>query len=405
MNNQNLQFPKGFLWGAGNSAHQVEGNIRNDWSKWEKSEKRKKQLKRKGLIAKYGYENFISGKACDHYNRYEEDLDIAKKLNQNAHRLSIEWSRVEPEEGKFNEQQIEHYRKVIQALRQRGLEPFVTLWHFTNPVWLQNGWLNKKAVFYFTRYVKKITSAIGDDVKFWITLNEPVTYSLCMYLEQKWIFNQFSIIKSVKQVRQFKKAHKKAYEAIKKIDPNAQIGIVNNHNYFTRLIKYDPIEWIIMKTVVYIKNKNFLNSVKNHIDFIGMNYYREIKIDPAFGFFDKTRERNNMGWLINPKGIYYALLAAKKYKKPIYITENGIPDKTDIKRAKFIEDHLYWVYKAIQEGADARGYIYWSLLDIFEWAHGFWPKFGLIDVDYKTMERKIRPSALAYAEICKRNGL
>ncbi|MFC1613443.1 glycoside hydrolase family 1 protein [Patescibacteria group bacterium] len=405
MNKQNLQFPKGFFWGAGTSSHQVEGNINNDWSEWEKSKKRKRQLERNKLISKYGYENFISRKTCDHYNKYEEDFDIAKKLGHNAHRLSIEWSRIEPEEGKFNEQEIEHYSNVIKALRQRGLEPFVTLWHFTNPVWLKNGWLNKKAVFYFTRYVEKITSAMGDDVKFWITFNEPVTYSLCMYLQQKWIFNKYSIIKPFRQIRQLKKAHKKTYVAIKKINPKAQIGIVNNHTYFTRLIKWDPIEWIIMIAVRYIKNKNFLNSVKNHIDFIGLNYYREIKIDPTFGFFDKKKERNDMGWMINPKGIYYSLLAVKKYKKPIYITENGIPDTTDKKREKYIKEHLYWVWKAIQEGADTRGYLHWSLLDNFEWAHGFWPKFGLVEVNYKTMERKIRKSALAYGEICKRNGM
>src|SRR3989344_4765636 len=134
------KFSEGFLWGAATSAHQVEGNNHNDWTQWEK-ENAERLSKESG--EKYLPENYISGKACDHYNRYEEDFDIAKSLGHNAHRFSIEWSRVEPEEGKFNEKEIEHYRDVIRALRERGIEPFVTLWHWTVPIWFQKrgGWL------------------------------------------------------------------------------------------------------------------------------------------------------------------------------------------------------------------------------------------------------------------------
>ncbi len=142
-----LEFPKNFYWGAATSSHQVEGNNRNDWSEWEKSGDRIKDLEKRGLIKKYGLENYISGQACDHYNRFREDFDIAKSLGHNAHRFSIEWSRVEPEEGKFDEKEIEHYRQVILALKERGIEPFVTLWHWTVPVWFaqKGGWLNKDA--------------------------------------------------------------------------------------------------------------------------------------------------------------------------------------------------------------------------------------------------------------------
>ncbi|MFH0854235.1 MAG: family 1 glycosylhydrolase [bacterium] len=404
-NNQQLNFPKNFLWGAGTSSYQVEGNILNDWSEWEKSEKRKKQLEKAGVIKKYGYNNFISGQACDHYNRYEEDFEIAKLLEHNAHRFSIEWARIEPEEGKFDKKEIEHYRKVIKALRKRNIEPFVTLWHFTNPLWLKNGWLNKKAIFYFTRYVEKIVSELGDDVKFWITLNEPITYSLCMYLEQKWIYNEFNILKCARQIKSLLNAHKESYNAIKRINANLQIGIVNNNNYFSRLAWWCPFEWALAKIINYIKNEWIFNRIKNYQDFIGLNYYREIKIDPTFGFFDKNKEKNDMGWLITGKGIYYVLMGLKKYKKPIYIMENGIPDKTDEKREEFIKNHLYYTWKAIQDGADIKGYLYWSLLDNFEWAHGFWPKFGLVEIDYRTMERRIRKSAYEYGKICRDNTI
>lgn len=395
---QQLSFPKGFLWGASTSSYQVEGNIKNDWSEWEKSEKRKKQLEKTGLIKKYGLENFICGRACDHYNRYEEDFDIAKSLCHNAHRFSIEWARIEPEEGKFDKKEIEHYRKVIKALRKRNIEPFVTLWHFTNPLWLKNGWLNKKAIFYFTRYVEKVVAELDDDVKFLITINEPITYSLCMYLEQGWIYNTFNPLKCARQILTLCKAHKAAYYIIKKINHNLQVGIVNNNNYFSRLVWWCPFEWAIAKTISYIKNKWLFNRIKNYQDFIGLNYYREIKIDPTFGLFNK-QDKTDMGWLINPEGLCHVLMDLKKYNKPIYITENGILDKNDDKREKFIKEHLFFAWKAIRDGADVKGYIYWSLLDNFEWAEGFWPRFGLVEIDYRTMERRIRESAYGYAKV------
>src|SRR3989344_8706078 len=154
------EFPKTFKWGSATSAHQVEGNNHNDWTEWEKSEERVKGLRFKGLNPA----GFISGRACDSYNRYEEDFDIAKNLNQNIHRFSIEWSRIEPKEGEFNEKELEHYKRLIRALRDRGIEPMVTLWHFTNPIWFaeKGGWLNRKAPENFTRDAKYVVDNLKD---------------------------------------------------------------------------------------------------------------------------------------------------------------------------------------------------------------------------------------------------
>lgn len=389
-----LNFPEGFLIGAATSSHQVEGNNHNDWSVWEKSEKRKKQLEKSGLLKKYGYENFISGKACDHYNRYEEDFDIAKSLGHNTHRFSIEWSRIEPEEGNFNQKEIEHYRDVIRALKSRGLEPFVTLWHFTFPVWIKNGWLNPRSIFYFSRYAEKIVSELGNNVKFWITINEPITYSNCMYLFEKWIHNERSIIKWIKQNRQMVEIHKEAYQKIKKINPYFQVGIAKNNCYYTRFVWWCPFEWGIAKLLRYLKNEWFLNSIKDYQDFIGLNYYFHFEINPlVFKTKIPNERKSDMGWEICPEGIYYLILDLKKYNKPIYITENGVADAKDEKRGKFIQDNLFQIERAIQDGADVRGYFHWSLLDNFEWAHGFYPKFGLIEADRKTMKRTVRQSA------------
>ena len=170
--------------GAATSAHQVEGGNRNDWSEWEKAHAEKLAREAKTKYEKWQQEkfpemfdsaNYISGTAADHYNRYEEDFDIAKSLGHTAHRFSIEWSRIEPEEGKWNEEAIEHYRSVIKALRARGMEPFVTLWHWTNPAWTEKygGWEGEKIPQLFIRYVDRVVSEFKNDVKFWLVFNEP----------------------------------------------------------------------------------------------------------------------------------------------------------------------------------------------------------------------------------------
>ena len=177
-------FPKGFYWGAATSAHQVEGGNHNDWSEWETSPARLEELQRRGLDPAL----YISGKACDHYDWYEEDFDIAESLGHNAHRFSIEWSRIEPEEGKFNEQEIGHYRKVIQALRARGIEPFVTLWHWPLPLWVahQGAWENKRTVDNFARYCERVAKEFKDEVKYWMVLNEPGYWFANAYVLKKF---------------------------------------------------------------------------------------------------------------------------------------------------------------------------------------------------------------------------
>lgn len=412
-----FKFPENFLWGSATASHQVEGGNVNDWSIWEKknAERLAKESKKKfGKLPVWesikdeaeNPQNYISGIACDHYNRYEEDFDIVKSLGQNAFRFSIEWSRIEPEEGRFDEKEIEHYKKVIKALKVRGIEPFVTLWHWSNPLWISDigGWENKEIVFYFGRYVKKIVTALDEDVKFWITLNEPDDiYSIFSYLKGVFPPQKRNIYKTIKVFINLIKSHKNAYKIIHENVKNAQVGIANNvvcyevfnNNFINRILK------IISD---YFWNFLFLNKILDCQDFIGCNYYHHNEINYGFNK-SKNKDRTDVGWNISPKGIYCVLNDLKKYNLPIYITENGIADMMDQKREKFIKDHLIWIAKAMEEGLDVRGYLYWSLLDNFEWDKGFWPRFGLVEVDYKTLERKIRPSAYEYAKICKANEI
>ena len=370
-----IRFPDNFYWGSATSAHQVEGGNVNDWSEWEKS---------KPEIAN-------SGRACDHYNRFREDFDMAKSLNHNAHRFSIEWSRIEPKEGKLNRREIEHYRQVLLSLKERGLEPFVTLYHWTLPVWLsqKGGWLNKKTPYYFDRFVKIVSQNLFDQVNFWITINEPNVYASNSFLIGAWPPQKRSILKYFKVLNNLARAHQLAYRSLHLIDLDCQVGIAKNNVYFDRSPLAD-----------YFWNSYFLKKIKDEQDFIGLNYYFHHR------FFKKRKlPVTDLGWGFYPKGIYHLLKDLRKYNKLIYITENGLADKKDKQRAKFIKDHLFWIQRAIQEGVDVGGYFYWSLLDNFEWDKGFWPRFGLVEVDYKTLDRKIRPSAKIYAKICQENKL
>jgi beta-glucosidase len=410
-----IKFPKGFLWGAAMSAHQVEGGNRNDWSEWEKKNAQRlaKEAKtkwapwqRKKFPEMFDPKNYISGRACDHYNRYEEDFDIAKSLEMNALRISIEWSRIEPKEGKFDEKEIEHYRKVIEAIRARGMEPFVTLWHWTNPIWFEEkgGWESKKSVFYFTRYVKRIVESLDENVNFWLVINEPNVHTGFGYLLGTHPPGRKKAIAFLRAYFHLLDAYKKSYNIIHAINSKARVSFAHSAVYFEAGV-WKPLNKLIVFSINFFSNY-FTRKTRGFVDFITCNYYIRIIISLKKKNISDN-EKTDLGWRIFPKGIYYVLKSYKKYKLPIYITENGIADNTDSKRTEYIKNHLYWIHEAIREGVDVRGYLYWSLLDNFEApeVRGFWPRFGLVEVDYKTMKRKIRPSAREYAKICKNNYL
>lgn len=381
------EFPKGFFWGSATSSYQVEGGIENnDWA----------EAGRQGRVPP-------AGRACDHYNLYEKDFNIAKSLGQNAHHFSIEWSRIEPEEGKFDESEIEHCRKVIWALRERGIEPFVTLWHFSLPVWFaeKGGFENSRAPFYFSRYCGHVVKKLGQGSgapRFWVTINEPMVCASQSFLVGKWPPFRGNVFVFLKIVGKLATSHNIVYRKIKSLQPNAFVGITKHNISFES--DRNPLHCLLAKFLIWFWNHRFLQKIGKYQDFIGLNYYFHKKFGGR-----ETYEKSDMGWDIYPKGIYNVLMELKKYRKPIYITENGLADAKDARRAKFIKDHLHWINRAVKDGADARGYFYWSLLDSFEWEYGFGPRFGLVEVNFKTMERRIRPSAYEYAKICKENRL
>lgn len=408
------QFPHEFLWGAATAAHQVEGGNLNDWTEWEK---RNADRLAREAEKKFGHLpiwqdiktqaqdplNYISGRACDHYDRYEEDFDIAKSLGHNAHRFSIEWSRIEPEEGRFDEKEIEHYRKVVAALRARGMEPFVTLWHWPLPLWIaeKGGWGWKKTPEYFIRYADRLSKDLKD-VRFWLTLNEPNIYAGHVYIKAFWPHGVKNPILYWQVLKRLISAHKGAYQAIKKNLPLAQVSLAYNQSYF-EAYQEKIVNQLLKKIADFLWNNYFLEKINGFCDFIGLNHYHHSRINYRFNR-NENKKVSDMGWELYPESMYHVLIDLKKYHLPIYITENGLADASDVQREWFIRESLHNVHRAMLDGADVRGYLYWSLLDNFEWDKGFWPRFGLVKVDYQTMERTIRPSAHAYAEICKTNS-
>ena len=398
-------FPKDFLWGSSTSSHQVEGNNKNDWSDWENKKK---------TIS-------LSGEACRHYELFDEDFKIAKELNQNSHRLSIEWSRIQPEKNSWDNNEIGHYKKVIESLKSKGIKPIVTLHHFTNPIWFSkiSGWLNKDAPVYFEEYSHKIISSLSEDVSFWITINEPTIYAYNSYLSGIWPPGEKNPLKAKKVLDNMIRAHKKSYQIIheySKID-SPYVSAANHMRAFSKYPYGVPfLNSLSRKTVDYYFNFWFLERIREHLDFIGLNYYTRdfVKFNilkPENLFIQICQldiinsSRNSLGWEIYPEGLFEILMNLKKYKLPVLISENGICTDNDKQRWNFINSHLREVKKALQKDVTILGYLYWSLIDNFEWENGFKPRFGLVEVNYQDFSRKIRESAKKFSEVCRLNSL
>ncbi len=385
-----LSFPEGFLWGAATSSYQVEGGIEKcNWSK-----------------------EFPAGKACDYWNRYEEYFDIAKELGHNIHRLSLEWSRIEPAEGQFDQTAIEHYRKMLEALRARGIKTMVTLWHSTNPLWLseKGGWTHMAAPAYFERYAAYAVRELDELVDFWVTINEPGISTTMPYLlgmfpprHRHDLWGWGSSLYNLAQ------AHKRAYRAIKRINPDKPTGMAENYSFVEPQYK-DPLSLLLVRVWDFLRNRMFREYVRREQDFIGVNYYFHERLAwdvkyPFVVFRNRNKSVSDRGHEIFPEGLYRVVKDMKKYGLPVYITENGLADKEDKLRAAFIRDHLKWLHRAIREGVDVRGYLHWSLLDNFEWEMRYGPCYGLLAMDFEHQTYEVRPSAREYAKICKTNKL
>lgn len=401
-----MRFPENFLWGAATSAHQTEGeNFYSDWWEWEN----------KGEVGE------PSGDAVRHYELFREDFDLVKSLNHNCHRFSIEWSRIEPRENRFNEQEIFHYKEVLEELKIRNLEPIVTLHHFTNPLWFieKGGFLEKKNIGYFLRYLERMVLELGQDIVYWITINEPVVYVYNSYLRGIWPPGKRSFLKAKRVLKNLIKAHIEGYEIIHKVYEEKswqrpKVSIAKNFRIFSPcLYENCLLNRFSSRLRDRFFNWLFLEKIRGYLDFIGVNYYTKESVRFKLPFGDECRNlshehikrRNSLGWQVYPEGLLEILKFLKKYNLPILITENGTTENCDSDYWYFLKEHLKKIGEAISEGIKVIGYIYWSLLDNFEWDCGFKAKFGLIEVDRITYKRKIKDFSLKFSEICKYNTL
>lgn len=394
-----LEFPEGFLWGAATASYQVEGgNFNSNWWRFEQKE---------GTIR----DGDSAEVAADHYNRYEEDFDLAKKLNLNSYRFSIEWSRIEPEKGKFDDEEVEHYRQVLQALSERNIKPMVTLWHFSQPTWFEDegGWENSDSVDYYLEYVEYVVEKLSDEVELWITMNEPMAYITCSYVSAKWAPGKVDIPKVPIIFKNLVRAHKGAYGVIHNLDADGQVGISEHSSFIVPYSDKNVFENVGAYLTDYFWIHYPIEQIVEYVDFLGVHYYykQEIKTELVRDILTKEDphkiETQGLGRIYYPPGLYEILLRFKKYDVPIYITEIGIPDGDKVSRDRFVREHVRELYYAIEAGVDVRGIYYWALLDSFEWTEGYDARFGLIWVDFETQERSIKQDAWEYAAIAKCN--
>ncbi len=406
-------FPKHFFWGASTSAHQVEGGNDNQWTVWELEHAKElaqtahirlNWLPHWESIKEQAEEpdNYVSGRGVDHYNRYMEDFDFLDELGMNSFRFGIEWSRIEPEEGQWNEEAIAHYRQYIVELRKRKIEPFLTLWHWTMPNWfVAKGAFEKHAnLVYFDRFIQKVSEEFVDEVEYVLTLNEPNVYASFGYVLAEHPPAVKKPLLGLKVYWNLTRAHRRAYRILKAKKPSLQIGIANQLANIQPKRAHNLIDIATTELMRYFWNWWFMYRIRNYQDFVGINYYFA---DYYKGFGHKqnpTVPLSDLGWYMEPEGVYPLILRAwSHFKKPIFITEGGLADAKDEHRRWWIEETTVAMERALSEGVDLRGYFQWSLLDNFEWSFGWWPKFGLVNVDRKHgMKRTIRPSARWFAK-------
>jgi beta-glucosidase len=411
------KFPHGFLWGASTSAHQVEGGNHNQWTVWELAHA--SQLA-KSAEARYGHipvwsevkkqaqnpDNYVSGRGIDHYNRYKEDFDLLKKLNLNSFRFGIEWSRLEPEEGKWDEEAVEHYRIYIEELKKRNIEPVLNIWHWTVPVWFdeKGGFKRHANLKYFDRFVEKISAEYGKQIRYVIILNEPNVFASFGYFTGQWPPQEKSLLSFMRVYWNLTRAHNRGYKILKKSHPNMQVGIAAQLANIQAKRPHNFFDEVSTKWMRYFWNWWFLRRIRHHQDFVGVNYYFT---DYYTGMVQRKNPKvpfSDMGWYMEPEGLYPLLLRVwARFKTPIIVSETGVADMNDEYRRWWIEETIVAMQRAMSEGVDIRGYFYWSLLDNFEWADGYWPKFGLVEVDRKHgMKREIRESSKWFAHVIAR---
>ncbi len=421
-------FPDDFLWGVSTAAHQVEGNnCNNQWSAWEATGKIKSGDR--------------CGRACDWWTNAERDFDLAQQMGVNALRISVEWSRIEPQAGVWNQQALERYREMLRGLHERGIRPFVCLHHFTHPLWFERmrGFLAVNAPMLFERFTRKVVSSLGDLCQDWVTFNEPNVYCAMGYAVGLFPPGRSGeLFTSMKALAGILRTHARAYRAIHELQSQARVGWAHNYVVFQPFRRRLPLDRWITQLHHSLFNDSFVraigkgrlplgfNAVAGDVseahetcDFVGLNVYGRLYL-----CFDPRNRSQLFGNIFVPEGVPQgepgtegplaeaypgALRAAAHYatrlRRPIYILENGVPDAQDRTRPWLLVNALKELHAALEDGVDIRGYFHWSLTDNFEWNDGWQLRFGLVELDPATQQRTMRESGRLFATIAKQNRI
>jgi beta-glucosidase len=419
--------PPGFLLGCATSAYQVEGGITNDWSAWAEAGRLKDPHTR-------------CGAAADHWRRYAEDFDLLRDLGADAYRFSVEWARVEPEPGRYDAAALAGYRDRVRALRARGVEPVVTLLHFTHPPWFHQTcpWHagGGQAAARFSAFVARVLEALDGQARIFTVLNEPGVWLAAAYLAGVIPPGLRSVGLLAEAGAELIRAHAAAARQIRAAVPGAQIGVAHHVLRMAPARPWHPLDRAAARYGAHVFNHAVPRALTNGVwqlgllpgirrrvdlpeaagslDFIGVNYYSRAFVQPRvlprpdLALFYEDRGGagvTDLGWEVHPAGLTAALKELAAYRLPLYVTENGLDDRDDSRRAAYLHDHLAAVLDAVDAGVDVRGYFHWSLMDNFEWLEGFGPRFGLYTVDYATQARRPTRGAAHFQAIARARAL
>jgi beta-glucosidase len=418
-----FHFPSGFLWGAATASHQVEGNnTNNNWWAWEQEPRRILHDQKSGL-------------ACDWWGgRWREDFDRAAEAGQNAHRLSIEWSRVQPEPDRWDEDALDRYRQMVRGLTERNMTPLVTLHHFSDPTWFVElgGWEEQAALEYFGAYVDKVVEALREYVNLWITINEPNVLAAMAFIMGVFPPGKNEPLTAFKVMTNQVRAHAAAYHIIHKLQPTARVGVALQVRPLVPDKSWSPLDRLVAGVQSNVFNELFPHALTSGVlrfplwrvripeakgtqDFLGINYYTSEKVafsfrhmSELFGrrFFPPDVLLSDSGDIANePEGLFDSLKWGLKFGVPMIVTENGLDDAEDRLRPRYIIQHLHQTWRAVNFNFPVKGYFHWTLVDNFEWERGWTQRFGLWDLDVESQVRRKRSSVDLYTEICRENGI